>query len=200
MSETELENKAVEIMRTTEGPVFVLQSGTNLDRLVSIYRASKRSGRILYMDNYSCLIASSAGGSIPRPDVFNDVYAFTPRLLSGKRKDMFFEIENKRGLKLIASKPERFTMLVRQSMLGYLKRLFQIAQYGKGTLIYSIWSGYKGDESTRDFINQIQAMGVKVVDLHASGHAREEDILLLKQVVNAKQTICVHTDRQSNLF
>lgn len=67
LTEAELENQAVEIMKANDDPVFVLQSGTNIDRLVSVYRASKRSGRILYMDNYVSLIASAAGGKIPRP-------------------------------------------------------------------------------------------------------------------------------------
>ena len=54
-------------MRKTDKPVFILQSGSNIDRLVSVYRAAKRSGRILYEDDYTALIASAAGGSIPRP-------------------------------------------------------------------------------------------------------------------------------------
>lgn len=114
-SERELEDKLAEIMRKTDKPVFILQSGSNIDRLVSVYRAAKRSGRILYEDDYTALIASAAGGSIPRPDVFPDVYAFTPRPLRDKRKDMFFEFENKRGLRAIAHSG-KFVMIVRSSM------------------------------------------------------------------------------------
>ena len=135
ITESELENKLVEIMRQTDKPVFVLQSGTNIDRLVSVYRAAKRSGRILYEDNYAALIATAAGGKIPRPDVFDDVYAFTPRVLHGKRKDMFFEIENKRGLRQIP-KNSNFVMLVRPSMLGYVKKLAQSMDLSGAVLIY----------------------------------------------------------------
>ncbi|MGN1104695.1 MAG: hypothetical protein ACI4QI_07475, partial [Candidatus Coproplasma sp.] len=61
----------------------------NIDRLVSFYRASKLSGRIFYEDNYTAMIAGAAGGKIPRPDVFPDVYSFTPVPQRGRRKDIF---------------------------------------------------------------------------------------------------------------
>ena len=195
MSESELENRAVEIMKGTENPVFVLQSGSNIDRLVSIYRASKRSGRITYMDNYISLIAQSAGGKIPRPDIFGDVIAFTPRRLYGKRNEMFMQIKNKRGINGIANGTKRFTMLVRPSMAEYLKKLISQAHMCGATLIYSMWKGYKETEYVAHFLNEMQSLGVNVVDLHTSGHASEEDIELLKNLVHARQTVCVHTEK-----
>lgn len=191
-SESELEEKLVEIMKQNSKPVFVLQSASNIDRLVSVYRAAKRSGRILYEDNYTALIATAAGGKIPRPDVFSDVYAFTPRLLRGKRKEMFFEFENKRGLKGIASS-KKFVMTVRPSMLRYMEKLHNAIDLSGANLVYSMWGGYKNDAETDKFIKCATDMFVNVVDLHTSGHASAEDIELLKQTVNAKQTVCVHT-------
>lgn len=192
-SESELEDKLVEIMRNTEKPVFVLQSATNIDRLVSVYRAAKRSNRILYEDNYTALIASAAGGKIPRPDVFKDVFAFTPRLLRGKRKDMFFEFENKRGLKAIA-RGEKFVMIVRPSMNSYMEKMYKKVYLPGATIVYSMWNGYKEDPKTAKFLGLAKDMFMDIVDLHTSGHASKEDIELLKQTVNAKQTVCVHTD------
>lgn len=192
-SETELEDKLVEVFKQNDKPIFVMQSATNIDRLVSVYRAAKRSGRILYEDNYTALVASAAGGKIPRPDVFNDVYAFTPRLLHGKRKDMFFEFENKRGLKAIAN-GKKFVMIVRPSMIKYMEKLYNALYLQGATLVYSMWSGYKNDAETDKFLKQATDMFMKIVDLHTSGHASPADIELLKQTVNAKQTVCVHTE------
>ena len=197
ITESQLEDRALEIMQATDGPIFVLSSASNVDRLVSIYRASKRSGRLTYMDNYMSLIASAAGGKIPRPDVFKDVIAFTPRPLDGRRKDMFFEINNKRGAKSIAAHTQRFTMFVRPSMLPYLKKLFALAQYSDATLIYSIWKGYKKDKEVSTFLDGVRSLGIKAQDLHTSGHASEEDIQLLKSIVSAKQYVCVHTQNNN---
>ncbi len=192
-SESELESRLVEIMRGNTKPVFVLQSGTNIDRLVSVYRASKRSGRILYEDNYTALIALAAGGKIPRPDIFNDVVAFTPSPIRGRRKDMFFEFENKLGLRDIASGTKRFTMTVRPSMLGYLKKLASKTNLSGATLVYSIWNGYKENADTAEFLSTAQALGMNIIDLHTSGHASSEDIELLKQTVCADEYVTVHT-------
>lgn len=192
-SECEIEDKLVEIMKQSEKPVFVLQSGTNIDRLVSVYRAAKRSGRILYEDNYTALIASAAGDKIPRPDVFDDVYAFTPRVLRGKRKDMFFEIENKRGLKGIAS-GKKFVMIVRPSMLRYMEKLYNTVYLLGSTMVYSMWSGYKKDADHEKFLKTATDMFMNIVDLHTSGHASVEDIELLKKIVNPMQTVYVHTE------
>lgn len=194
-TERELENKLAEIMRKTDKPVFVLQSGSNIDRLVSVYRAAKRSGRILYEDNYTALIASAAGGKIPRPDVFDDVYAFTPRPLQSKRKDMFFEFENKRGLRAIVHSG-KFVMVVRPSMSGFMNRLYNSSLYIPGsTLVYSMWSGYKQEKATAKFLDCATDMFMNIIDLHTSGHATEEDIELLKQTVNADECVTVHIDK-----
>ena len=107
---------------------------------------------------------------------------------------MFFEIENKRGLKGIANGTNRFTMIVRPTMLEYLQKLFAAARYNGATLIYSIWKGYKDTEQMSEFLSAMRKLGVDVVDLHTSGHASPEAIDLIKQAVNAKKTECVHTE------
>ena len=127
---------------------------------MSVYRAAKRSGRILYEDDYTALIASAAGGSIPRPDVFPDVYAFTPRPLRDKRKDMFFEFENKRGLRAIAHSG-KFVMIVRSSMCGFMNKLYNSSLYLQGsTLVYSMWSGYKQEKRTAEFLDCVESLNL----------------------------------------
>ena len=179
-------------MHKNDKPVFVLQSGTNIDRLVSVYRAAKRSDRILYEDNCTALIAYAADGKIPRPDVFGDVYAFTPRALSGMRKELFFKFENRRGWRQI-KKNTNFVMLVRQSMRGYMEKLHKEIGLQGATLVYSMWSGYKDNEDMKTFLDRLKDLGVEIVDLHTSGHASEEDIELLKQTVCADEYVFVHT-------
>ena len=192
-SESELENKAVDIIKGSDRPVFILQSASNIDRLVSFYRASKRSGRVFYEDNYTALLASAACGSIPRPDVFKDVIAFTPRPVRGKRKDMFFGFKNKCGMGRIAEN-SRFVMLVRPSMLGYLKKLSDKTDLSGAVLIYSMWNGYKDKAEMKEFLGGIEKLGMQIRTLHTSGHASQKDIELLKQTVSAENYITVHTD------
>ena len=83
-------------------------------------------------------------------------------------------------------------MLVRPSMCEYIKKLISQAHVSGATLIYSIWKGYKEREKMSAFLNEMRAIGLYIIDLHTSGHASAEDIELLKQTVNAKETVCVY--------
>ena len=170
-----------------------MQTGTNIDRLVSVYRAAKRSGRILYEDDYTALIASAAGGSIPRPDVFPDVFVFTPRYVSGRKRDMFLEFENRRGTNKIVS-GKKFVMIVRPSMLGYMEKLHAKMSLNGATLVYSNWVGYKDEPQTAAFLARSSDMFMGEVDLHTSGHASSDEIGVLKQAVAASEYVVVHTE------
>lgn len=193
ISEQEIENKAVELIKCTDKPVFILQSATNIDRLVSFYRATKRCGRIFYEDDYSALIATATSGKIPRPDVFNDVFAYTPKRLQGKKKDMFFEIEHKRGLNKIAN-GKNFVMMVRSSSIRFINKLKERLNLSGSILIYSMWSGYKARDDMTQFLSKISNLGIKIIDLHTSGHAPKEDIELLKNIICADEYIPIHTN------
>ncbi len=190
-SERELEELAVELFSATDKPIFVLQSASNIDRLVSFYRAAKRSGRIFYEDVYTAMLAEAAGGKIPRPDIFSDVYAFTPRYTDGARKDMFFEFKHKRGHAGIA-KGKSFVMLVRPSMLGYLKKLAEKMDLGGALLVYSMWSGYREQDKVKKFLEGAQGLGLVERTLHTSGHASKQDIERLKECVSASEYVTVH--------
>ncbi|MGO8476311.1 hypothetical protein [Rhizobium leguminosarum] len=51
-TETDIENRLLDVMKTTSGMVLVACSAQNIDRVVSVYRAAKRSGRQLLVDAY----------------------------------------------------------------------------------------------------------------------------------------------------
>lgn len=192
ISESELETKAVALMKSTEKPIFLWQSASNIDRIVSFYRAAKQCGRIFYEDDYVALLATAAGGKIPRPDVFKDVYAFPPRTLRGKREDTFLAFRQKRGIAKIAE-TAKFAMLVRPSMLNFLKKLASKTDLTESVLIYSIWSGYQEKPENAKFIEEVKKMGIQIEPLHTSGHASKDGIERLKQTVRADEFITVHT-------
>ena len=67
-SEKEIEQDFVELFKRTKGRVFVSWSGQNIDRTVSLYRAAKRTGRILAIDLYTADVLDriAAGTRLPR--------------------------------------------------------------------------------------------------------------------------------------
>ncbi len=188
ITEKELEERATDLFRDAAGPIFVLQSSTNIDRIVTMYRAAKRSSRIFLEEVYMADIATAAGGSIPNPN-FDDVYAF---ITSPSKFSMLTKYERRAGKSFISKKP--FVMCVRNSMLRYLKSFAGKMSFENGLLVYSFWSGYRETESMKNFLSECEKLGLRIVTLHTSGHADESTIKKLIEAVNPKVLIPIHTE------
>lgn len=188
VSERELEEKAVSLFKSKKGPVFVLQSSMNIDRIVTMYRAAKRSGRTFLEELYMAEITSTIGGSIPNP-AFSDVYAF---ITSPSRHEGLKKYVHRMGKDRIARTP--FVMCVRTSMLRYMKSLATKMSFKNGILVYSFWSGYKETDDMKFFLSECESLGLEIVTLHTSGHADYESIKRLVKTVNPTEIIPIHTE------
>ena len=186
-TEKDLEEDAVTLFRQTSGPIFVLQASTNIDRIVTMYRAAKRSDRVFLEELYMAEITSSIGGSIPNP-AFDDVYAF---ITNGKRHDDLTKYR-RMGKDRISKTP--FVMCVRSSMLRYLNSLSEKTSFENGLLIYSMWEGYKDKEQMRTFLDGCKALGLQTLSIHTSGHADVDTINQLIKKVNPTEIIPIHTE------
>lgn len=187
LRESDLEEQATTEFRNTTGPIFVLQSSTNIDRIVTMYRAAKRSGRIFLQEIYMANVTSAIGGSIPNPS-FNDVYAF---LTTSKRHDALVKYR-RMGKTRMTKTP--FVMCVRSSMLRYLKSLAKLMSFDGGLLVYSMWSGYQKQPEMNHFIKECEEMGLRTITLHTSGHADPDSIRMLIERVQPSEVLPVHTE------
>lgn len=188
VSEKELEERAVDLFRETSGPIFVLQSSMNIDRIVTMYRAAKRSSRIFLEEVYMADIATAAGKNIPNPN-FNDVYAF---ITSPAKYSMITKYEHKVGKSFILK--SSFVMCVRNSMIRYLKSLSDKMPFENGILVYSFWSGYRETGNMKYFLTECEKLGLEIVTLHTSGHADENALKRLIETVNPKVLMPIHTE------
>lgn len=191
-TETELEADAVQIIKGTgNAPVIVNMASTNIDRIVTFFRAAKRTGRIFLEDTYTASITSAIGGNIPNP-AFSEVKVFLMRPTDRDYKILQRFPESKIGKAKIAG--EKFVMMARPSMAGYLEKLATTLSFKGGVLFYSLWEGYKKDDYTRDFLKRMEALGLRVVDLHTSGHADAQTIERLIEKTQPEEIIPVHTE------
>ncbi len=187
LTEAELEEEAVKQFRNTNGPIFVLQSSTNIDRIVTMYRSAKRSGRIFLQELYMAEVSTAAGNSIPNPQ-FDDVYAFITNPLRHEALKKYRRI----GKAQIAN--SQFVMCIRNSMLRYLEGLNQLMSFENGLLVYSMWNGYKKKPEMAEFIEACENMGLRTINIHTSGHADHTTIEKLIKCVNPTEIIPVHTE------
>ena len=188
VTEKTLEEKAAKLFSENNGPVFILQSSMNIDRVVTMYRAAKRTERVFLEDAYMAGITTVAGEHIPNPK-FSDVYAF---ITSPSKYEYISGYKRKVGKDRISKM--HFAMCVRTTMLSYLKSLSKKMSFENGLLIYSFWSGYKNDEKMKEFLSECEAMGLKIETLHTSGHADENAVRKLIDTVNPDVIIPVHTE------
>lgn len=194
-SESQLEDRAVEMMlQCGEAPVFVNMASTNIDRIVTMFRAAKRTGRIFLEDAYTTAITGALGGNIPNP-AFPEVRCFLTRPSERDYAILQQFPESKIGRKGISR--SRFMMMVRPSMKGYLEKLAGEMDFDGGLLIYSLWEGYKKDERVLDFLESMQRRGLKIVSLHTTGHANDRSIDALIEKVKPSRIIPVHTENAS---
>lgn len=191
-TEVDLEQDAVKAMQGTDAPVFVLMAATNIDRIVTMYKAARKAGRIFAQDLYMAAVACAAGGSIPNPKTFADVRVFMT-FGGDKRYAQLQEFgEKKIGRSGIAR--TKFVMCVRPSMRSCLEKLSDELSFDGGILLYSMWEGYLLKEDVADFLSFMQAKGVTVIPLHTSGHADAATIDSLVKHVAPTTIIPIHTE------
>ena len=194
-TEHELELKATRILSETEGPVFVLMAGTNIDRLVSLYKAARHVNRILLQDLYLAAVSTAAGGNIPRPQDFSHVRVFPTSGADDRYEQLQSYGKAKIGRQNIARL--KFVMCVRSSMRAYIEKLSNLISLDNGVLLYSMWEGYKEHVDIAAFIDYTQGKGVKVISLHTSGHADGNTIDALVKKVKPSVIVPVHTENSA---
>lgn len=194
-TEDELDEKAVALFSKTNGPIFVLQSSMNIDRIVTMFRAAKRCNRVFLEDLYMAEITSSVSGSIPNPIGFAEVKTF---IIKYYNKGHFrYNLFNKYGAKKISKAQivnSKFVMCVRSSMLNYIKSLSGKMSFEGGLLIYSFWDGYRKQKETDVFLKGCENLGLRIETLHTSGHADAGTIKTLIEHLNPTKIIPVHTE------
>ena len=189
-TEKELEKKGIELLEGNDRPVFVLMAGTNIDRIVTLYKIANATKRLFLLDTYAGQITDTIGGNIPNPRTFSNVKIFQ----TSSRKHEILENypQNKIAKREIAKK--KFLMCVRSSMKKYLEKYPNEFSFEGCILFYSMWEGYKKQEDTKEFLEFMEEKGVKVISLHTSGHADEKDFDKLIKKVEPKIIIPVHTE------
>ena len=210
ITEKQIEDKFVRIFKNSNKPNLIYTSGQNIDRLVTIFRACRRSNKLLVIDFYIAAILKqlSKYAKLPFPDSeFKEIRVIFPFLMSNKfnrennLKVLFQFKKYKITKEEISNSLEKLVMIVRPSMKIDLER---IKNLDGGNLIYSLWDGYINKEYTKTFIDYlVNYKGFSLIKIHSSGHANPETLKEFVKIVNPKSLIPIHTmnaDMYKKLF
>ena len=177
-------------------------SSQNIDRIVPLYKACKRTGKQLIVDPYTAIVlnaVSKLNSNIPNPTTFNDVKIFFPRklttLLRRLCSDDFIKqmnpLKNKVSYKEITANPSGYVMIVKNSVCDFLENLSTYQFPMKFTI--SIWNGYRDDVKNSNIRKFVENHYQITDEIHTSGHANLQGLRVLKNYLSPKKLIPVHT-------
>jgi len=200
--EGDIENRLVELFRNKEQMYFLACSSQNIDRLVSIYRACKSSGRIFVIDPYTALILhklKKISLHIPQFDwgenirIFFVPNSYTDKMAEDKSLFQF------KSAKITYDQMQdiRNRLVIKDSYRT--RQIFSKKGHMEGTtLIYSMWEGYFPD--VKSFWEE---NNVPVLHVHCSGHAYIDDLKNFARAIEPEFIIPIHTffpERYPELF
>jgi ribonuclease J len=206
VTEKDVEDEIAALARSTQGLVLAYYSGQNIDRLVSVYKAARRAGRVLILDLYGAAIAAATGrATIPQAD-WTTVRVFVP---AAQRRAIietaaFDEIEGIRNSRIF---PEELRALAPRAVLttrGSMTQEIERANCLDGaTAVWSMWPGYLEQPGGARVKAWLEQRGIPLRVAHASGHAAVSDLQALAAAISADKVVPIHTegaDRYAHLF
>ena len=197
-TESEIEANCSTIFRATKGMTLVTWSAQNIDRLVTLYRASRRAGRTLVVDLYTSSIAVTTGNpKIPHPaDDWPQVRVYVPRWQRVKVKEAraFHRVEAIKPYRLyeedLASEPHRY---VSQFGLSVAHTFEAAGCLADSSAIWSLWPGYLTEGSGKSLATFYERLGISWTIQHSSGHASVPELAKLAKALEPRRIIPIHS-------
>lgn len=202
-TEEEIENDFYECFKNSTSINYVFTSTQNIDRLVSVYKACLKAGKTFVVDVYGAQILEKLSGFAKLPSLLKGypnmgIYFYskpTSKLMNEGYEKMVYKYTSKKIKKEdIINNPSDYVLMVRLSMVRDLKSI----NAKDGNLIYSMWSGYKEQPKTKEFIDIFKSNNFKIIDMHTSGHADVETLKEYVNAINPKRIIPIHTNNKKD--
>ena len=195
-TEEELEAEMALAFKATGGFALVSASAQNIDRIVTIFRAAKRSGRSLIIDLYTAAILEATGHpGLPQSD-WDDVGLFVPSYQKKQiiRRQAFELLDRHKKHRIfpehLAAEASRSVLLFRTI---HQKDLVAEGALQGARLFFSMWEGYLKQKSGLKLQAWAVAHGVPLQILHTSGHASPADLACFVKAINPAALVPIHS-------
>jgi len=200
-TETDIENELVDIFRNTSGMPLIWCSGQNIDRIVTVFRACKRSGRQFIVDMYAAEILKATGNPrIPQAH-WKEISVYLPRSQKARiiRQKDFDVAKYYRSFRIFE---ESLAAVSRQSVMLFRPNMrWELEEAGcldGACLVYSMWDGYLEKEETKPFLAWLHDHGIPMHKCHTSGHASVKDLRRLRNAFASAVVVPIHTEQPAS--
>ncbi|MCG8565789.1 MAG: MBL fold metallo-hydrolase [Desulfobacterales bacterium] len=199
-SENEVEEAFYQHFAQQEDMAFTMAAGSNVDRMVSLYRAARKADKTLVLDLYTIYLLEQLKTVSPNLPPFpgDHVRVF---YIQGHAQTMveklgkpslYPHMSRKIGLDEIVGNRRN---MVLKLPLGAARRIARAAiakQPMEGAaLLYSMWQGYL--ERDPRFMAFSKEFNIPLTHIHVSGHARLRDLKALADALKPRVLIPIHT-------
>jgi ribonuclease J len=180
---------------------FVISSAQNIDRLISVFRACKRTKKYLVIDVYTAWILEMVrkqSKNIPAIE-WEEIKVYDHPSQLEKVKDKSFDdfrnrIKPQRVGNSVFSNPSDYVYFVR---CPNEKLIDKVRSKGTINIIYSQWEGYLKEEHKTFCTDNLNALkkdsDISFQTIHTSGHATVPDLMKFAEAINAKKLVPIHT-------
>ena len=194
--ESDIESQLVQVFSATEGLALVHTSAQNIDRIVSIMRASKKTGRKLVIDLYTAAIMEATGNKNIPQSSWPEVALFVPQSQRIQIKEhAWFDLlkrhaTNRIYIEQLQEAPRKSTLLFRPLHKADLER----GECLRGaTYVYSQWEGYWEQGAFDTLKVWLERHGIPKHSIHTSGHASPIDLKKLVAAINPRRVVPIHS-------
>jgi ribonuclease J len=201
LNEENVEEGIYEVIRNQENVSFLISSAQNIDRLISIIRACKRTGKKVVIDVYTAWLLemlSKQSSNIPTMD-WKEVKVYEhPSQMDCINEESFnsFRVKIKANTvgKDVFKTPSDYIYFLRNPSM---KLVDSLRKFGKISIIYSQWEGYLKEEHKQYFTDNINSLkqdkDILYHSIHTSGHATLPDLIKFAKAINPNKIVPIHT-------
>ena len=198
-SEEAVEARMAEIFRLKENIAFVFCSSQNIDRLVSIYRAAKRTQQTLVIDLYTAYILDSLkviSNNLPQywwEDIKVIYFHHHAEVLANNElKDFLYRCKSAKIEREEVNRDKKNIVMVAKYNYDFRRLLGYPDDLAGAVAVYSMWEGYLERSNLREILKQ---KGIELESVHTSGHATERDLKRFEEAIKPKCLVPIHTFR-----
>ena len=195
-TEGELEREFVQAFKETKGLHFVWTSSQNIDRLVTIFRAAKRTGRVLLIDLYTAVVLEATGrDSIPQSN-WDEVRVYIPhrQRVFIKENGLFDDLGRHKTNRVfpedLPDLASRAVMLFRP--MAMTDRGVNVVLDGAG-FTYSMWEGYLKERGSLRVLSWLERHNTPRRTIHTSGHAAVADLKRFADALVPRTLVPIHS-------
>ena len=195
-TEADLERRFAAAFEATPGAHLVWTSAQNIDRIVTVFRAAKRTGRLLVIDLYTAVVLEATGKATIPQSWWNDIRLYIPyrQRVQIKKLGLFDDLRRHSANRVytedLAAIRQRTVVLFRPPLMDD-QGIDGILDGAR--LTYSMWRGYLDHAGSRRVIAWLEANGMPWETIHTSGHAPLRDLKRLATALAPDRLVPIHS-------